>query len=156
MMFKVCFRNVPPIGLGIIPLLVTFASPVHTSATLFLEQTLHNIPKTSFKTMAPWFLFFDSLKNLVRLLITRSLMSSFFDSIKSEICFAIANWCCWLWATPKYIFLNTLFQHTLPQFLFSRGLKHLIYPAGNNLYCSYILPLTQNHAFLLLAVHSWR
>jgi len=51
--FRACFRNVPPIGLGITPLLVTFASPVHTSATLFLEQTSHNIPKTSFKQMAP-------------------------------------------------------------------------------------------------------
>ena len=31
--FTACFRNVSPIGLGIIPLLVTFASPVHIRAS---------------------------------------------------------------------------------------------------------------------------
>ena len=32
---RTCFRYVPPIGLGIIPLLVTLASPVHINAFCF-------------------------------------------------------------------------------------------------------------------------
>ena len=65
------FRNVPPIGLGMIPLLVTFASPVQISATLFCAQS-----SISFRTplrVCSIILFFDSLKNLVRLLTTEAL-----------------------------------------------------------------------------------
>src|SRR6266568_4102799 len=50
--FTECFRNVPPIGLGMIPLLVTFASPVHTRAILFRAQILQKIPKASFNVFA--------------------------------------------------------------------------------------------------------
>ena len=38
--FAACFRYIPPIGRGIIPLAVVFASPVHTTATLLLIQAL--------------------------------------------------------------------------------------------------------------------
>jgi hypothetical protein len=50
--FTVCFRNVPPIGLGMIPQLVTFESPVHTNAILFCAQILHIVPKASFNVFA--------------------------------------------------------------------------------------------------------
>jgi len=39
-----CLRYVPPIGLGITPLLVMLESPVQTNAVLLRVQTLHNIP----------------------------------------------------------------------------------------------------------------
>ena len=43
--FASCFRYIPPIGRGIIPLAEGFESPVHTSATLFLAQALQIGPK---------------------------------------------------------------------------------------------------------------
>ena len=63
--FAACFRYIPPMGLGITPLLVKFASPVHTSATLLLAQALQTIPTTCFKTLAVSIFFFDSLKILL-------------------------------------------------------------------------------------------
>jgi len=42
--FATFFRHMPLTGLGIIPLAVVFAWPVHTNATLFLVQTLLIIP----------------------------------------------------------------------------------------------------------------
>src|SRR5690242_21646373 len=90
--FAVCFRYVPPIGLGIRPLLVRFASPVHMSATLFLEQVLQIIPMTCFRMLALSILFFDFLKNFVILLTTNSLMS-LLDCIRSATCSATNSWC---------------------------------------------------------------
>src|SRR6266705_690824 len=50
--FIECFRNVSPIGLGMIPLLVTLASPVQINAILFRAQIPQKIPKASFKLLA--------------------------------------------------------------------------------------------------------
>jgi len=57
------------------------ASDVQTSATLRLAQVLHRMPNTSFRVIAALILFFESLKNFVRLLMTKSFMSLFFDSM---------------------------------------------------------------------------
>src|SRR5437773_951108 len=79
MTFIACFRNVPPTGLGITPLLDTFASEVHTRATLHLAQVLQSMPNTSFRVIAALILSFEPLKNFVRLLMTKSFTSLFFD-----------------------------------------------------------------------------
>lgn len=79
----------PPIGRGIIPLAVEFASPVHTTATLLLIQALLIIPITCFRILAASILFFDSRKNLVIFAI-RSFMSVF-DSIRSATCSATVS-----------------------------------------------------------------
>src|SRR5215469_3177441 len=92
---KACLRYVPPTGLGIMPLLVVLASPIHISAILFLVQALQRIPTTSLSILAAWFLYLFSLKYLVRLLTTKSLMS-WFLLMKPAACFATANWCFWL------------------------------------------------------------
>ena len=63
--FAACFRYIPPIGLGIIPLAVVFASPVHIKATLFFAQALDVIPITCFRILAVSILFLDCLKYFV-------------------------------------------------------------------------------------------
>jgi hypothetical protein len=82
--FAACFRYIPPMGLGIKPLAVVFASPVHTSATLFLVQALLIIPIIFFRILAVSIMFFASVKNFVILLATSSFMS-LLDSISSAI-----------------------------------------------------------------------
>ncbi|MFY9795089.1 MAG: hypothetical protein WAK17_03910 [Candidatus Nitrosopolaris sp.] len=39
-----CSKYVPPIGLGITPLLVTLASPVHAEGILLRAQALQSVP----------------------------------------------------------------------------------------------------------------
>ena len=75
--FVICFRYVPPIGLGITPLLLRFESPVTTTEILFLTQALLIMDMTSLTVLAVSSLLsaLESLKNFVRLLITISLMS---------------------------------------------------------------------------------
>ena len=75
--FAICFRYVPPIGLGITPLLLRFESPVVIIATLFFPQALLIIDMTSFTVLAVSSLLsaLESLKNFVRLLITINLIS---------------------------------------------------------------------------------
>ena len=75
--FAICFRYVPPIGLGITPLLLRFESPVTTIEILFLAQALLIMDMTSLTVLAVSNLrsALESLKNFVRLLITISLMS---------------------------------------------------------------------------------
>ena len=51
-------------GLGITPLLVTFASPVHINAILFREQILHITPNASFKILGSIILVFCLLEIL--------------------------------------------------------------------------------------------
>jgi hypothetical protein len=68
-MFAACFRYNPPVGFGIMPLLVTLESAVQTRATLFLLQDLHNIPMVCLSKFAVSIFLFEvqSLKNLVKL-----------------------------------------------------------------------------------------
>src|SRR4029079_51224 len=67
--FAICFRYVPPIGLGITPLLLRFESPVTTIEILFLAQALLIMDMTSLTVLAVSNLLsvLESLKNFVRL-----------------------------------------------------------------------------------------
>ena len=56
--------------MGIRPLLVKSASPVHIKTTLPLTQALQIIPMTCFRILAFSILFFDSLNNFVRFYMT--------------------------------------------------------------------------------------
>jgi hypothetical protein len=75
--FAICFRYVPPAGLGMIPLFVTLQLPVATIATLFFVHALDNTPRVFFSVLVSSlaFKFVSLTMNLVRSRIANSLMS---------------------------------------------------------------------------------